>query len=166
MTHIIKEFAEFEGIKDTNNFKVAVFSHSNLNDLTTENVDLLMDLYHNEEYQDFINGSDRKIIKGVDDHPTAIWQVDKMREFETKFFDNLDYNIEDDKVFAHSEFEIGVSDDFEEESVIEWTEGFSRLCAIHPMDYKRNMMDKTLYEKEKNFLQQLKKNEEIKVERI
>jgi hypothetical protein len=165
MGNIIKEFAEFKELQDTSTWKVSVSSHANMNSLTKELVDKVMDCYHHDEYQDFINTSDKKLTD-VQEHPTAIWQIKKNREIETKFFDNFKYTIKDGQVSTHTEFEIKFTNDFDKNDVLDWTEGMNRFCQIHPMTYMRKPKLDDTYQEEKNFLHELRKNQKIKIEQI
>ncbi len=151
-------------LQDTSTWKVLVSSHANMNSLTKELVDKVLNCYHHEEYQDFIKDSDKKLEDG-NEHPVSVWQIKKNREIETKFFDNFKYTIVDGTVSTHTEFEIKFTEDFDKDDVLDWTEGMNRFCQIHPMTYiNKPKLDDT-YQEEKKFLYELRKNQVIKIDK-
>lgn len=151
--------------QDISTWKVSVSSHANMNSLTKELVDKVLDCYHHEEYQDFIKTSDKK-LEDVNEHPVAIWQIKKNREIETKFFDNFKYDLKDDVVSTHTEFEILFPVDWDEDDVLDWVEDMNRFCQIHPMTYMGKLKLDDTYQEEKKFLYELRKNQTIKIEEI
>ena len=152
----------------TQNWSISITSFANKNSLTNEQIVKLLDIFNDEEYQDFLS-TQKESDKKYDSYPTAKWQLEKAREIEKTFFDKLTHNI-NNTVDVSVNLEINFPNDFDKDDVLIWVESLDRLLKIHPMVKQKEIIQKVYVEnlakQEHIFLKELVNNQKIKIQKI
>ena len=168
MSHIIKEFAEFDTIPEQSIWLVKVTSHANTHGLTAEQIEnIFLGSFNSDKYKAFKQKMNLALSgEGQSDEfkksfqkPKAKWQVAKSNEVEESFFNNLKYSIVGETIEVDTEFQVKLLESFNREEVIDWVEGMNRIPKVHL--YVSRYNDGDLHDREWEFLQELNDNEDI-----
>lgn len=148
------------------NWKINLSSSANKSSLSENQLSKIFNCFKNEEYQKFRNKSIEK-DKQYNKYPAAKWQLQKSKEIEELFHNNIKYIIDNDLVNVDISFEIDFPDDWNKDNVIDWIEGFDRLNRVFLMIQmdelilNKNIKDYNIDRKENDFLEELTKNQKF-----
>ena len=148
-------------------WKVGVTSFANKKELTNEQVKNILDCYNSKEYQDWITEVDKK-DKKYDIYPDAKWQLEKSREIEKLWYENIKVDFNHGIVDFCVSLEIDFPESFDNRDVMGWIEGCDRLVKIllfvqseKICDSHINLGDYEVDKRENEFLEELSKNQKM-----
>lgn len=158
-------------------WNISISSQSEDMGLTKEEINYLMTLFNDPEYRkDYIHIKEQ-VRNAHPDSKVAIWQCDKGVEIDKLFEDNLKFDISNDEVHIVCDYNVYFTQSFDEGDVSCWATGLHHLSQILPQIEMKNIIrsyeneleviyNRVKYNKYKDFLQALQKNQIINFTKI
>lgn len=156
-----------EEIEKTIPWKIVVTSFADRKNLSDEQLSSIFNCFKHDEYQDFRNSMIEK-DKMYDIYPVGKWQLEKSREIEELWHNNINYTTDNNNIVnVCINLTINYPISFEDYDIIEWTEGIRRLKLIYSMIQMKNIINSIPVDDEENrFIDELCDNGKIKIEKI
>ncbi len=145
-------------IKEIKNWCISINSFANVGALSNEQINDMFTCYNNKHYQKCLVGFSKNDSEYVD-YPTALWQLEKSREVEKSFHNNIEHFSDGDIVRCYVNLEIMFPESFNRDNVIEWVDGFHRLSKVHLLNQSDEYANTIRNKLENKFLEELMVNE-------